>query len=47
MMALSFFASDSLVFTPTSAKGFPSSFVTSDRSWGQPARHFSQYCDQK
>jgi hypothetical protein len=47
MMALSFFASDVLVFTPIRANGFSASFVTSDRSWGQLARHFSQYSDQK
>ena len=47
VMALSFFGSVVLVLTPTSAKGLASSFLTSDRSWGQLARHFSQYSDQK
>ena len=47
MIVLRTLGSDSLVFTPIRAKGLSFSLVTSDRSWGEPACHFSQYCDQR
>jgi hypothetical protein len=46
MIFLSFFASI-LMLTPIRAKGLSARFLTSDRSWGQLARHVGQYCDQK
>jgi hypothetical protein len=45
--SLSFFGSWPRTLTPIKANGFGSSFLTSDRSWGQLARHVSQYSDQK
>jgi hypothetical protein len=39
--------STSLTLTPIKATGRSFNFVTSDRSWGQPARQVSQPCCQK
>lgn len=43
----SVFGSWSMTLTPIRANGLFFSFVTSDRSWGQWARHVSQYSCQK
>jgi hypothetical protein len=47
VISLSFFGSSLATLTPISENGLPSSFLTSDRSWGQLARQVIQYSDQK
>jgi hypothetical protein len=47
MIALSFFGSLVLTWTPIRAKGLSLSLLTSDRSWGQLARQAGQYSSQK